>query len=350
MNNKYLDRLFQDSCIVELRHNLDGRRWESGLFSDSDAFRREVMRREHLGALYSSLNRPHKDRVVPNSMGSRPLCNDDIETVTRLPFDFDPQRPTGVSSTALELAAALRCRDAVVGALSAYGWPMPALAISGNGAHAVYRINVKPTADWTKCVAILYCGVRNLFSELLAAEGVKFDTAVRNPGRIWRLYGSVNRKGDATPERPHRMAACTLPAGKWDTVPVKVLERFIQQHQPAVVHERRVETARRYANAPRGKGDYRTLDVVAWFQQHGAYRKPVGPGVHGVICPWSVEHSTGRPTPSETVIFDARADRWPGFHCHHSHCDGRTLRDVLALWPDADAFCSREWQGGSRGR
>jgi len=29
---------------------------------------------------------------------------------------------------------------------------------------------------------------------------------VFNPARIWKLYGTVSRKGDSIPERPHRLA------------------------------------------------------------------------------------------------------------------------------------------------
>jgi hypothetical protein len=37
-------------------------------------------------------------------------------------------------------------------------------------------------------------------------ERAKVDQSVFNPARIWKLYGTFNRKGDSLPERPHRLA------------------------------------------------------------------------------------------------------------------------------------------------
>lgn len=90
-----------------------------------------------------------------------------------------------------------------------------------------------------------------------------------------------------------------------------------------------------------GAGDYRTLDVVGWFQAHGHYGAELGSGKHAVICPWSSEHSQpSKPEDSDTVVWEAD-DGWPGFHCMHAHCDGRGIRAVLELWRDADTFCAR---------
>ncbi|CVK32450.1 protein of unknown function [Methanoculleus bourgensis] len=41
---------------------------------------------------------------------------------------------------------------------------------------------------------------------LFSNEAVTVDTANHNAARIWKLYGTLSRKGDNTPERPHRRA------------------------------------------------------------------------------------------------------------------------------------------------
>jgi hypothetical protein len=91
-----------------------------------------------------------------------------------------------------------------------------------------------------------------------------------------------------------------------------------------------------------GGGDYATLDVIAWFASHGLYRGHIRDNVHAVICPWIDEHTTPSPANGgDTVTFEAD-DGWPGFHCKHSHCSGRTIRDVIEVLGDADAFCARD--------
>ena len=100
----------------------------------------------------------------------------------------------------------------------------------------------------------------------------------------------------------------------------------------------------------RGKGDYATLDVVGWFDAHGHYGQHLDADVHAVLCPWSDQHTEIKPAEnSDSVIWEANDGKWPGFYCHHNHCIARRLDDVMQLWRDADAFCSREFQSSKNG-
>ena len=93
-----------------------------------------------------------------------------------------------------------------------------------------------------------------------------------------------------------------------------------------------------------GLGDYSTLAADAWFTAHDSYRRRLGGDKHAVRCPWAAEHSTDDDEQSTAcVIWDCHDGVWPSFHCSHAHCDGRGIRDVLQIWRDADAFCSRAW-------
>lgn len=98
-----------------------------------------------------------------------------------------------------------------------------------------------------------------------------------------------------------------------------------------------------------GEGDYATLDAVAWFEHHGAYGKPLSGTKHAVECPWIGEHTQpSRAEDSDTVIWEGGAGRWPTFFCAHAHCLDRGIREVLAYWSDADAFCSAVFQRAAK--
>jgi len=335
---EYLRRLLQDARIVEIRHNHKGR-WRSGLFDNLIDLEHAIRERSDDGNLYTSLNRPAGIKAG-NTFGAHALCDDNIETITRIVFDLDPKRPTNTPSTDAELHAAIEARDLVVRTLTAHGWPLPALGMSGNGAHAVYRSCLRSTPAWRQQGATLYSGLRLRLQDQLAKLGVEFDVTVRNPSRIWRLYGTVNRKGEASIERPHRLATVTLPAGPWQTVKTAIVERTVQALTPVVTRD----TTRRTQTHIDGNGDYATLDIVGWFTAHEAYRRPLALGKHAVTCPWVGEHTTTSPeSGSDTVVWEATTG-WSNWHCSHLHCEGRTLRDVIALWGDADAFCARAWR------
>ncbi len=122
----------------------------------------------------------------------------DVQAGRWLLVDADPVRTAKTSSTAEEKQLALDAVVAVHGHLRERGWPVPILADSGNGYHLLYRIDL-PAEDG---------GVVERVLKALAArfdtDAVTIDQTVFNPARITKLYGTVTRKGDSTPERPHR--------------------------------------------------------------------------------------------------------------------------------------------------
>jgi len=190
-------------------------------------------------------------------------------------------------------------------------------------------------------LAHIYLGIADEFS----GNGVQFDTKVRNPGRILRLYGTMNRKGQNTPNRPHRQTACALP-NPWQLV----TERSLSQLADHYARKRNRNTLKspkqaRKAFAAAGAGDYRTLNVITWFRAHGLYRAPIGAGKHAVTCPWHQGHSTAHGR-TGAVIFEPDGG-WPGFYCHHASCQGRDIRDVVAVLGDADAYCTSEYRGST---
>lgn len=129
-----------------------------------------------------------------------PTTDSDIIRRRWLLIDADPVRIADVSSSELEKAAARQAVDGVQGYLREEGWPEGILADSGNGFHMLYRIDL-PTND---CGLVKRC-LRSL-AEQFDSAAVKVDRKVFNASRIVKLYGTVSRKGDSTPERPHRIS------------------------------------------------------------------------------------------------------------------------------------------------
>lgn len=127
-----------------------------------------------------------------------------------LPIDIDPVRPAGVSSSDSEVEASLKLRDEIAErAIEKLNFSKPIKAMSGNGGHLLFRLPDLPANDETKSF------IKNTLEGVAARfdkETIKVDTTVFNPARIWKLYGTTARKGDAVPEgrnreaRPYRTA------------------------------------------------------------------------------------------------------------------------------------------------
>jgi hypothetical protein len=347
----YLNAHIRDARILEIRARLSDGQWVSGLFDDPHAALREMQALATRGAnVYTTVNRPLPAVAfrVHNFMRGHALRDADMSHRVRLPFDFDPVRPVDAASTAEELACALEASDRVASALASLGWPEPARGLSGNGGHLLYRCCIPVTPESNEQVATVYAG---LFEDFTGGE-VVFDRSVKNPARIWRAYGSMNRKGTATADRPHRTANIMIPRD-WRALDPRLLDALANTYakRNARTATPRPKPAPLPARADGSRGDLATLDVAAWFAAHDAYRRPLARGKHAVLCPWECEHSAqGGPLDSSTVVWEAQGGAWPSFHCSHAHCAGRGIRDVLALWGDADGFCAGTWQAPKRGR
>jgi hypothetical protein len=329
---KYLDHLFRDAGAVELRHQIKGKksdRWVTYWFDDLAALQAKA-RRLTTGNLFTSLHRPAE---IPDGA----LKNEHVTRYTRLLFDLDPVRPAQTSSTAEELVFAQKAADALQKALRAWGWPEPLRAMSGNGRHLQYRCALPNDDATAQILKTIYRGMKVEFSD----ENVGFDSTVRNAGRICALYGTVKRKGDNTLERPHRQSEVWIP-GNWKQVTSKQIESVANFYakQRKTVEIYRPDFNRKVS----GKGDYSTLDIVAWFSAHGLYEHHIEDHKHSVTCPWESEHSESQH--NDTLIFESDGT-WPGFFCHHGHCAGRTIQDVMQVLGDADAFCGRGFGDGA---
>lgn len=70
------------------------------------------------------------------------------------------------------------------------------------------------------------------------------------------------------------------------------------------------------------------------FAHAGMLGRSLGQGRVAVVCPWEHEHTSGARFDSSTAIFPAKpGSGLGGFTCLHSHCAGRTWRDVVEALP-----------------
>lgn len=118
-----------------------------------------------------------------------------------LPVDLDPVRPAGVSSSDDEHAAAI-ARARTIATEMAGEWGAPILADSGNGAHLLYSLDLPNDEDALKLVSGAPAELDRRFSDSV----VRVDVTCANAARIWKAYGTVARKGDSIPGRPHRIS------------------------------------------------------------------------------------------------------------------------------------------------
>jgi hypothetical protein len=187
-----------------------GRHVEAGFF-DSDhveAMASEALRlTKYAQGVYFTLNPLHPDIVHRcynrvRVAGEGELAKDEHVLYRRWLFvDTDAERRfSDISTTDAEKGSAWETIQAIRDHLRGRGWPGPILADSGNGFHLLYRVDL-PADDGGLVQRALQA-----LAKRFDTDKVTVDTSVCNPARICKFPGTVARKGDSTPQRPHRTA------------------------------------------------------------------------------------------------------------------------------------------------
>lgn len=250
----------------------------------------------------------------------------DAEVAARrwLLIDVDPVRPKGVSATDAEKAEASAVIDAARAHLAGLGWPAGLLADSGNGYHAFYRVEL-PADDG------------RLVERVLKALAARFDTpaatvdrAVANASRVVKLPMTWARKGDSTPERPHRRATLLevpdveTPDGV-GVVSREQLEALADECPPPTSSTKTVVVVGVPADSSTATaGEFTSrLDVGRWLADRGVGFRvkglPDGLGRTAYVlaaCPFNPEHAD-----PDACVMQA-ADGRLSAKCLHSSCAG----------------------------
>lgn len=297
----------------------------SGFFRDAETLLQALKTIDLRGVnIYFTLNPIDDDlysRVQHDCfvLGGSGVEDPDVNGYRWLFVDLDPERKTGISSTEEELKAAFELAKKISTFLSEYGFEEPVKAVSGNGAHLLYKINLAPTEEnktlIEKCLKAL--------SMLFDTDVIKVDTGNFNPSRVCKLYGTLAQKGASTEKRPHRMSYLIGDVREVRTTDKVYLEKLAAELPEEVI-----------TPAPYNNYSPSEFDVESWMDKHGLRytAKAWNGGVKYILdeCPFDASHKA----PDSMVTKSASGAL--GFKCLHNHCRDYHWRELrLKFEPDA---------------
>lgn len=304
----------------------------SGYFSDPGALANTAVSYDgYVEAVYLTLN-----PVRPECLGRAnnraeewvKYTTKDHEIVrrSRLLIDCDAEAPVkGVSSTDAEHEQALEAARDVRRYLTGLGWPSPLMASSGNGGHLQYAIDLPNDEP-----------AGRLLSEVLQALKARWpcvDETTFNASRVCKLYGTLVKKGDQLPDRPHRRSSIIEAPDRLEPVPTELL-RALAGHRsiaPVSLPPTPCQAPARPADpCPRLTPE---AEPPAWVAAHGlgiARQGDYRGGYKWALrkCPFSGQHTDPEDGTGAVVI--RRPDGRLAFKCQHKSCEGKRYEDVLA--------------------
>ncbi|RYI27945.1 hypothetical protein EVU96_15955 [Bacillus infantis] len=317
-----LSMLKRDGDVIELRILKTAKGTVSGYFNDYQELADAAVEYDgKIPAIYFTLNPVKPDllsraanRIVHRAKHT--TSDADIECRRWFPIDFDPVRPSGISSTDEEHQAAHTLAKEVQHFFTDRGWSEPVVADSGNGAHLLYPINLPNDDESTMLIKQALEALDFKFSN----ESVNVDKSVFNAARIWKLYGTMACKGDHTEERPHRLSQIL-------TYPEELKEVSLEQLKALADLCPKMQT--------KGKSSFKKSNTEEGFnleefiEEHEldvAFSSPWKDGATKYVlstCPWNESHTNQ----SAFIIRFANGGIAAG--CHHNSCseeNWQTLR------------------------
>lgn len=254
-----------------------------------------------------------KNRLRDGSQGE--LTSDHhITHFLVFPVDIDAERIAGISASEAELDLASEKAAEIATVLESLEIPF-LKAMSANGYHILILIekleNKTENADRFK----------NLGDRF--AAHFQTDTTIYNPSRIWKLYGTVSRKGDNTEERPHRRAQIWMP-DKITRVGFDDLEETLNSYLPELAPEPQPEKKPK----PQKKSSKPERTLEEWLhdygvQHQGAKRLSNGSTKYPMDCPFNSDHKA----PDAAVIDTGNG--W-AFKCLHNSCSHQDWQSFKA--------------------
>ena len=311
-----------NNMLFEIRTIAKGeKKWiNSGYFTDTDTLIQQFDRIDPRGAnIYISVNKVNESCYAREQHDcfrrtTTTTSDHEIDAYEWLFIDLDPERLSEISSTDEELEAAKILSDKVYKYMKSLGFHDPVRAMSGNGHHLLYKIEMKNTEDNQKLYERCLSNLAAIFNNGI----VKIDSVNYNPARICKLYGTLAQKGSNTKTRPHRMSCLTHVPQQIEVNGIDLLN-VLANELPEVPKATRRTT--------RTAGEF---DIETWMAEHGLDPISKDNGTDCVIyplahCPFNSSHVDG-----DSKIFHY-TNGAIAFKCHHNTCKGKVWQDVRAL-------------------
>jgi hypothetical protein len=319
---------FWDFTLIELRVPKTPRDGTvSGYFTDRTLLVKHAMEWNTENSVYVTLN-PVNPSLIARSFNrvkrrAQTTTGDrDIEERHLILVDCDPVRPADISSSDVEHEAGLERAREIRMVLVEEGWPPPVLGDSGNGGHLLWRIRLPNDEASAELLKRVLQALAARFNDNV----MKIDVTVHNAARIVKLYGTVARKGDSIPERPHRLSRLLEVPEKRGSVERELLEELAARYAP------KAEPTRPAAAATDEPGSFFNIETFIARNLKARDPQPYQGGRRWIleICPFNGEHALS------SAVFELPADDGLGykfgFKCQHNSCADKRWRDVRDLY------------------
>lgn len=342
---KTLDVFRTDNGLHELRviNMLNGGENYSAIFDNDDDLIREVQHFDkepyNIYFIFNELKDATKGMVQLNHFIKRASTIKDINIkfLRWLMVDLDPIREGGVkdiSSNEDEFENAHKRMVEVYRYLKSVGFNEPVICKSGNGFHAMYRLdNIEPSKENTDYIKDFF----NYMSLKFTDDKVDFDTKNSNAARLTKFYSSTARKGANIQDRPHRESCIVKVPDEIKPIDFNLVIAFAQRYRQISSENPNEST---YQQNPYRGSNVTKFDIDEFIaKNHIEVLRETKQGSSRKLilkeCPFHPEHG------KDSAIFVSESGAI-SFTCFHAGCSGNDWR-ALRLKYDPHAYDKKDF-------
>ena len=336
MNKNYEE--FRKECIkaievlginnraVEIRMLKTKKGTISGYYENKEKLLKDIFRYDGVNNIFFTLNVFSEDLLARGKerlieYASHTTSDSEITRREFLLIDVDPKRPAGVSSTDEELQSSEIVLREVVSYLRSEGFPEPVIACSGNGYHALYKVDLDNTKESTQLHKDFLYALDSKFSN----EKAQIDKTTYNPARITKMYGTIACKGDSTESRPHRRSRILQAPNEFNVVDEALLKKVAELYTNKNTTSKKVNTLH---NKSVVKG---SINIEEWLREKGLDVSKVKEEVDRTVyvletCPWNSNHT------DESASITQFNNGAISAKCHHDSCSHENWSSLKKLY------------------
>ena len=336
MNKNYEE--FRKECIkaievlginnraVEIRMLKTKKGTISGYYENKEKLLKDIFRYDGVNNIFFTLNVFSEDLLARGKerlieYASHTTSDSEITRREFLLIDVDPKRPAGVSSTDEELQSSEIVLMEVVSFLTSEGFPEPVIACSGNGYHALYKVDSPNTKEVTQLYKDFLYALDSKFSN----EKAQIDKTTYNPARITKMYGTIACKGDSTENRPHRRSRILQAPNEFNVVDEALLKKV------AELYINKNTTSKKVNNVHNKSVVKGSINIEEWLREKGLDVSKVKEEVDRTVyvletCPWNSNHTdkSASITQFNNGAISAK--------CHHDSCSHENWSSLKKLY------------------
>ncbi len=346
-----LEYLFEPGDVFEMtafdfnvnKHHLWDEQWTSGstITGFFDNFEKAIKTAQELDqniqpeSINISLNPVNPEllgrannrlKAIKNGKTIRP-SDKDILHRKHLFVDIDPVKTSGVSAKDEQVQAAEDVAVQIIERSEILNLPKPLQAHSGNGIHLLFKVDLQNSPESTTMVESFTQSLKEEFDN----ADITIDTKVTNPSRLIKVYGTHARKGDPTPEQPHRLATI-------DSVPPNpgAISRIFLEQVVASRQQKQPETNTLSSVISIGTGTIPKLDIPKYLAYYNI--NVVDIKQHGGATFYCIDTCLFNPNHQNKAAICISENVTIFYKCFHNSCSAHTWDEARQLISGNDSL------------